>query len=314
MTANPATVAPPSAWRAWWFLVRLSFWRQARLRQMVWVALGLLVFATALVAVNTALDRWNIRAWTARAYSMPVGQFTDRLEAALLAVPPPSPILLGILETVQQITLHSPFPFIVYTQGVVTGLFLGFLLPLWTLSFATEALGGEREQNNLLWLLSRPLDRRAIYLAKFVALLPWTLAFNLGGFVLLCLAGGAPGRLALALFWPTVLLATLAFAALFHLLAASFRRATILALVYVFFLEIILNLMPGYLKWATIGFYARCMMLQAGEPYGLPQPRADLFVPVSATTALVVLSVMTIALLALGAVIFRRSQYQDGAA
>jgi ABC-type transport system involved in multi-copper enzyme maturation permease subunit len=304
MTAPAAQAAvpetAPSAWRAWWFLVRLSFRRQLRLRDMVWVALGLLAFSSLLVAFLNLSGQLLPRRWLRFAMlTVSANALPDRWSlfgSFWLIVPPPST------------------PFIVYTQGIVLGLFLGFLLPMWTLSFATEALGGEREQNNLLWLLSRPLDRGAIYLAKFVALLPWTLAFNLGGFVLLCLLGGQPGRQALELFWPIVLLATLAFAALFHLLAAASRRPTILALVYVFFLEIILNLMPGYLKWATIGFYVRCMMLEAGAPHGLPQPRADLFVPVSATTALVVLIVATVVLLGLGVWIFRRAQYQDGAA
>ena len=39
---------------------------------------------------------------------------------------------------------------------------VSFLLPIWSLSFATEALGGERETNSLVWLLIRPLPRPAI--------------------------------------------------------------------------------------------------------------------------------------------------------
>src|SRR3954470_21591393 len=54
-----------SPWRAWWALVGLSWQRQARARQMVWLALGLLALATAVVAINTArvhvsgLDHWK---------------------------------------------------------------------------------------------------------------------------------------------------------------------------------------------------------------------------------------------------------------
>ena len=43
---------------------------------------------------------------------------------------------------------------------------------------------------------------------------------NLGGFAAICLAAGPPGRLALSLFWPGVLWATLAFASLFLLIGA----------------------------------------------------------------------------------------------
>src|SRR5262249_45344642 len=47
--------------------------------------------------------------------------------------------------------------FFVFSNGFVFTLFLSFLLPIWSLSFATEALGGDREGRNLIWLLMRPL-------------------------------------------------------------------------------------------------------------------------------------------------------------
>src|SRR4051812_50003029 len=53
----------PSLLRAWCYLVWLSWQRQARARQMVWIALGLLVFAVALVAVNTAAGQWGMGHW-----------------------------------------------------------------------------------------------------------------------------------------------------------------------------------------------------------------------------------------------------------
>ena len=117
--------------------------------------------------------------------------------------------------------------FIVFAQRILFSLFLSFLLPLWSLSFATEAIGGEREARSLVWLLTRPLPRWAVYLAKFVGMLPWCLGFNLGGFALICLAAGEPGRWRLRLFWPGVVMGSLAFAALFHFFGATVRRPTV---------------------------------------------------------------------------------------
>src|SRR4051794_18377541 len=54
-----------------------------------------------------------------------------------------------------------------FSRVVVFDVLLGFLLPIWSLSFATQALGGEREGRTLVWLLTRPLSRPAVYLAKF---------------------------------------------------------------------------------------------------------------------------------------------------
>jgi len=54
-----ATRLAPSLGRAWCYLVALSFRRQARARQMVWIALGLLGFIAAMTAVATAADQWR---------------------------------------------------------------------------------------------------------------------------------------------------------------------------------------------------------------------------------------------------------------
>src|SRR5262249_8794393 len=123
-----------------------------------------------------------------------------------------------------------------------------FPLPMWPVSFATEALGREREAQTLIWTLVRPIPRPGIFLAKYLAVLPWCLAFNLGGLFLLCWLAGEPGRLAFRLFWQAALWGTLAFAALFHLTGACLRRASLVALLYAFFLETIAGTLPGLLK------------------------------------------------------------------
>ena len=113
---------------------------------------------------------------------------------------PRDAVALGIQDAVrgaydaalQTESFRQQIGFVRFSWQIVFSMFTTFLLPLWSLSFATEALGREREQQNLLWLLTRPLPRPAIYLAKFVALLPWCLLLNLGGFTLLCLVAGAP--------------------------------------------------------------------------------------------------------------------------
>jgi hypothetical protein len=141
--------------------------------------------------------------------------------------------------------------------------------------------------------------------------LPWVLALNVGGFALICLAAGEPGRLAFRLFWPGVVAASLAFASLFYLMGALFRRPALAAIIYSFCLEVVLGNMPGYLKRVSVGFYARCMMFQSAEAYGVQPEKPSVFLPVSGSTALVVLLSATVVLLAVGAVIFSRSQYQE---
>jgi ABC-2 type transport system permease protein len=298
---------------AWLYLVWLSWQRQARVRHMVWISLALLACAAAAVLVQTVSSGWGMermRPWwrvSPVTYEQAFGQTDVALAtAASLGSPPAAALGSGIMASAGAV-LHRT-DFVIFSSCIFT-IFVSLLLPLWSLSFGTEALGGEREGHSLLWLLTRPLPRPAIYLAKFAALLPWTVALNLGGFALLCAAAGRPGLQALRLFWPAVLCATLAYAALFHLIGAWARRPAIIALVYAFFLETIMGNMPGFFKRVSISFYARCMMYDAAGAYGVQPESPAVFLPVSGTTALVVLLGATALLLLAGTYLFNRTEY-----
>jgi hypothetical protein len=326
--------------RAWLFLVVLSIGRQARLRQMVWIAVGLLCLTATLVGLNTLAGRWGMSHWRWRYHKpmsmanssarpsgsmsaggpesvvMTYGETAQALEAIEPPLARPAHVEVGFQAI--QLAIASSFhvlldktDFYVFSNWMVFSIFVGFLLPIWSLSFATEALGGDRENRSLVWLLTRPLPRSSIYLAKFAALLPWSLGLNVGGFALLCLLAGRPGHLALRLYWPAVVAATLAFSALFHLMSACFRRAAVVALVYSFFLETVLGGMPGYMKRISVGFYTRCLMFEAGQAYGVQPEKPSIYLPVDAATAWSVLLSLTVLFLVLGTIIFARTEYQD---
>jgi ABC-type transport system involved in multi-copper enzyme maturation permease subunit len=314
---------------------------------MVWIALGLLALTSTVVGLNTVAGRWGMGHWRwgwvpqnpTTATSVGPGSATHPSphEESPVHQRPPNVVVLSYRETAQGLEalphlvggwqptaalwqggIAAAFQaalarsdFFVFANWVVFSVFVGFLLPIWSLSFATEALGGEREGQSLVWLLTRPLPRWSIYLAKFLGLLPWTLALNLGGFALLCILAGRPGHLAFRLFWPAVLAGTLAFSSLFHLMGALFRRAAVVALVYAFFLETILGTMPGYMKRISVGFYTRCLMFDEAAGYGVQVEKPSIYLPVSGPTAWMVLVGVTIVLLGLGMVIFARREYQD---
>jgi ABC-type transport system involved in multi-copper enzyme maturation permease subunit len=295
---------------------------------MVWIALVLMTCSVILVGLLTLADAWSLRdwrgprrsgqSWQDRAKMLTCGQWAEVLPAtdAILSWSPtagPAPHAAADAVYGAFAIVLDRSDFLRFSKVVVFNLFLTFLLPLWSLSFATESLGGEREGSSMLWLLTRPLPRPAIYLAKFVALLPWSLGLNLGGFALLCLAGGRPGPMALRLFWPAVLCGTLAFAALFQLIGAFFRRPAIIAVVYSFFLETFLGNMPGYMKRLSISFYTRCMMFEEAQVHGLQPEKPSIYLPVDGTTALWVLLGTTALLLVLGMAMFARAEYREAA-
>lgn len=327
--------------RAWGVLVVQSFQRLWRVRQMGWVSLGLLAIVVTWVGVVTEsragweLPDRRVRRWlpTYREYAeqqLPHNRYdpqrydTKFIRGVAPILPHETPAPLHPLKNgIQALVLSIPhavlqsdkfvkdWGFMNFSRWVILGAFLGFVLPLFTLSYATAAFGTDRESRSLVWLMTRPIPRSGIYLAKFLGAAPWCVLFGLGGFAALCLAGGDFGRRAFALYWPAAVLATITFAALFHLIGAIFRRPVVVGLVYVFFFEALVGSLPGSLKLLSLTFYARCLMYNAAQMAGYPVEMLEVSQTVTTTTALAVLSSAAIALTVLGMWLFSRSEYRD---
>jgi ABC-2 type transport system permease protein len=304
ITPPPHYPTAPSPFRAWLYLIGFAFRRQARVRQMVGIAIGLLAICLLLVGAFTVANRgWDRK----EARLERIKPYTVEHVAGGMARP-----AIDQSEYLARLKQESE-PLAVFSRWVVFLLFLGFLLPLFSLSFAAGSFGHEREGRSLVWLMTRPLPRSAVYLAKFLGGLPWCLGLTVGGFALLCLAGGATGREAFFLYGPGVFAGSLAFAAIFHLFGALFPRPAIVGLLYAFFFETLLSELPipGTLKRLSINYYTRCLLYSAAEGKDVPTESSSLFVPVSPTTAWVVLLGATVGLTALGMWLFARSEYRD---
>jgi ABC-2 type transport system permease protein len=199
-----------------------------------------------------------------------------------------------------------------FLEEIILPLYVSFLLPIFCLCFATPSIAGEREERTLVYLLSTPLPRPMIHAAKFAAAFIASAVWTVGGLVGLCLLAGTSGRETLYYLWPTALWTTLAYVGLFHLLSVTFRRATIIALGYALFLEAFVANVPGIVKRVTISFYAHCSIFAATEPLGMGPTgsrSADLYQPVSGSTALTVFMAASLVLFLLGTWIFSRREY-----
>jgi ABC-type transport system involved in multi-copper enzyme maturation permease subunit len=307
---------------AWWYLVKLSFWRQGRSLQTLTAFLLVALLAGIVVLVSTVNASFGRPGWN-------VGNFTRDL-------------IVG--------------------RDNIPGIYLNLLMPLICLCFGTQALGGEWEERSLVWALTRPIPRWLIYLAKFTAALPWTLVSTLGGFWLAGLAVGSrtidfhwnetiatklpqmgpfavpgiipdllelgkvvpitmwPGLDVVSVLWPCVLFGSIAYLALFMLFGALFRRSTVLGMAYAFLLEGLVGTMPGLLKRASLAFYTRCMAYDyagstswktASGLLGIDPSKASLVLPVPGVVALGVLIAVSLALLVVGAWRFSRKEYHD---
>jgi ABC-2 type transport system permease protein len=328
---------PPSVLRAWGVLVVQSFQRHWRVRQMGWVSLGLLAVVVVWVALITQRGGWDLSAQRARRSAGTYQQEAERLrpvaryaaatggEKATQLRPhevpnpfnPTEDALRSLVLSVPKAVMSSEkflkdWGFMTYSRWVVHLVFLGFVLPLFTLSYASGAFGTDRESRSLVWLMTRPIPRSAIYLAKFLGTLPWCLAFGLGGFAAVCLAGGAYGREALERYWPAAAMATVAFASLFHLVGAIFRRPVVVGLVYVFFFEAVVAALPGSLKLLSLTFYTRSLMYNEAAAAEYPvEMLPAMTAAVSSETAWWVLAVATVGINVAGMWLFARSEYRD---
>lgn len=322
-----------SPFRAWWVLVVQSFQRLWRVRQMGWVAVGLLTLTVIWVAAVTLSEAgWGLAERKVRRFPINYREYAEQLllpnrygssaNRPVSSVETPAPfdplrnslqtLLLSIPHAVlSSETFLRDWAFMNFSRTTLLGAYLGFVLPLFTLAYASGAIGTDRESRSLIWLMTRPMPRWAIYLAKFIGTLPWCLLFSGGGFAAICLAGGALGREAAGLYWPAAVAATVAFSALFHLIGALFRRPVVVGLVYVFFFEALVAALPGSLKLLSLTFYARSLMYNEAQSAGYPAEMLDVPGAEPAMTSWIVLAVATIGLTGLGMWLFARAEYRD---
>lgn len=322
-----------SASRAFFALVRLTFVRHWRVRALAWATFGLVALTATAIAIYThGPVGWRLenRRVLVADLNMNGGVWltyhqyaAERLPIYILFPSPPHQFAIktATMGAEQWLMLSNEpdarkfrddYAFLRFSRWVVFGLYLAFVLPLFCLAYASGALGSEREGRTLLWLATRPMPRGSIYLAKLLGVLPWCLAVSLLGFGMVCLAGGELGRVAFRVYLPAVVAGTIGLAALFHLIGAIFRRPAVVGLVYVFFFETLVANLPGSLKRLSLNYYVRSLMYDgASDVATVPTETLDVYEPVSATTAWIVLLAASIALTGIGMWLFARQEPRE---
>ncbi len=328
MMSNPIPV--PSPWRAFFALILFSFRRQWRVRQLAIVAFGLLTLMAAIVAIITnGPVGWRLENRTRLIASMTKEDERIRMtykeygeDRLVLYQTFPGPTeAFGIKSAVvasyrammNDRKYLDDYAFLNFARWTVFALFIGFLLPLFTLAYATGSLGSERESRTLIWLVTRPLPRWAIYLAKFLGVLPWSVAVSTVAFIVLCLAGGSMGRKAILIYWQPVIAGAIGFTAFFHLVGAVVRRPAVVGLVYVFFYETLVANLPGSLKQFSMGYYVRSLFYdRTAEVVSAIQPESvNVFAPAEPTTAWLTIIFATIVLTGIGMYLFGRQEPKE---
>ena len=296
-----------SPFRGFLYMIWISFVRQTRARTMVWLAMAFFALGIFQIWYLTEVGAWQIATWKSPPRStQTIGMLQFRLQTGLdiftaQTLFRPTDIPLLALEGVAH---EVRWP--VFFRVFVFSLFLNFLLPFWTLSFATEGIGGDRENQSLIWQLLRPIPVWAIYLARWLGQLPWSVGMVMLGLFLSCQIAGKPGQEVWNMIWPMGLCGALVYSSLFFWMGAVLRRPIVIGMAYVFFLEVFLGSMPGLLKRLSLSFYLRSMVMNPVRQKGIEWDTEMMWLPVSPLEAQIVLLSATLVFLVLGAVHFTR--------
>jgi ABC-type transport system involved in multi-copper enzyme maturation permease subunit len=223
------------------------------------------------------------------------------------------PVLIGLVYRLVLAT-HMPAEINGLTlYGYLVALFwVRNALPLAALFYATALIADEVEGRTLTYLLTRPVQRRAILAGKFGAYLVTTLCLALPAAVLTFFVLATTKGVNLAASVPDLFrdlgvlaLTLLVYGALFALLGVLMKRPLIPGLLFLFLWELIANL-PGYMPRFTITAWLRSLISHRPAGPGV----SELFGQVlPAALSLVVLSGLTIAFLWLALWIFSRREY-----
>lgn len=199
-------------------------------------------------------------------------------------------------------------------ENILVPTYLAFLMPILAICYGASAVGGEREDRTLIYLLITPVPRFCLYTIKALATIGLVTAWAGLSLYILCRLAGDPGRVALGIFFPASLLGAAAYASLFLLLGSIFRHGTVISLAYWFFLEVLFGNMPGIIKRVSVAFYVRCIVYDSGADLELgPFRKAarEMFLPVSGRSATIALACGILLLLGVGMFVFHRREYRD---
>ena len=195
--------------------------------------------------------------------------------------------------------------------GLGVSPFFSMVLPLTALILAGSALGDERRDMTLPFLVLRPISRLGIATAKTLAACTASLAFALVGTVALTLVyAAAGGRLnVMPAIFVGAAVVCVAYSALFVLLGNVTSRPTVVGILYIVFVEnVLVDELPriapmspwriglsATIDWMPGDFPARALLGAIGD---LPLSAANAFL---ATGGIVVVSI------ALGAILLSRT-------
>jgi len=158
---------------------------------------------------------------------------------------------------------------------MIWAFFIRFSVPVLAVFYGTALIADEVDDKTITYLFTRPIQRQAVLVGKYLAYLVCTACVVLPAAVLVwLLIAPIGGRLADSFFDLTKDLALLAiglavYGALFALVGATMKRPLVAGMVFVFGCEVLVLALPGGFKRLTVAYY-----LQGLVPHAMPSDSA----------------------------------------
>jgi ABC-2 type transport system permease protein len=193
-----------------------------------------------------------------------------------------------------------------FAAGILGHFVVGLVLPLTALVVGTAALGQELEDGTVVYLITKPLARWRVVLAKLVA--AWLVTTVVVGTSVaasgaLMFAGTDEDARLVPAFVVAVALGAMAYTAIFVSLSIRFARALIIGLAYVFVWEALISQFISGVRFLSVRAYTVSIAKSIAD-----SSSEALDTSLDATPALILLAVIT--LLATWYAIRRLNRYE----
>jgi ABC-type transport system involved in multi-copper enzyme maturation permease subunit len=217
------------------------------------------------------------RAAVARVFELSLGEMLWSRRTIFMALIVGGPVLLAIIVRLLQ---ASGIPALRVNNVRVGGagifgmmiwlVFIRFIVPVLGVFYGTSLIADEVEDKTITYLFTRPIQRGAVLLGKYVAYLVCTTLVVLPSvmivYFMLVSFAEVPATFGSLVKDLGILAVGLAvYGALFALIGTLLKRPLVIGLVFAFGWEQAALLMPGYLKRFTIAYY-----VQALVPHAMP--------------------------------------------
>src|SRR5688500_7953637 len=257
-----------------------------------------------------------------RVFDLSLGEMLWSRRTIFMALVVGGPVLLAVVARIIQASGIAPLR----VNGVrvdaasmfgmmIWVLFLRFIVPMLGVFYGTSLVADEVEDKTITYLFTRPIQRGAVLIGKYLAYLVCTTLVVLPSvmivYFLLVPFSEVPASFGQLLMDLAILAIGLAvYGALFALIGALLKRPLLVGLVFAFGWEQVVLLMPGYLKRFTLAYYLQGLVPHAMPSDGVVSLLQSVFREVpSALTSLFWLFFALVVSLTLAARVVERREY-----